>query len=156
MDEAVGRAEAWVKSASGCMRGGRKGIESSPTAIALRFLQALEEDVRAWPSIVDRHAMTVAATVRVAVPPAAMVWLCGCAVIDSVSLGAVGPDEQADTTTSAAIAVASGAKRFWRCLATIDSPCPSTVPTRKNVQPGLLYRSTEGASGGRITGVRLE
>jgi hypothetical protein len=54
--------DAWVASALASLREARALVEGSPEAIAVRFLQALEEDTQAWRSIVDRHADAVAAT----------------------------------------------------------------------------------------------
>lgn len=58
--------DAWAARALATLRELRAGIEARPQAVALRFLQAIKEDPRAWASIVDRHGNAVAATCSMA------------------------------------------------------------------------------------------
>lgn len=60
--EHLDQVDAWVASALASLRQMRMFVERSPDAVALRFLQALQEDTHAWRTIVDRHGSAVAAT----------------------------------------------------------------------------------------------
>jgi hypothetical protein len=54
--------DSWCVTALEILQGHRRTIEQQPSAIALRFLRALETDPLAWKRIEEAHATTIAAT----------------------------------------------------------------------------------------------